>query len=124
LCRTVAVADNGEILLLGGLVAGDTTTGTVLRFDPASGTTTTAGRLPVAVHDASGALLRGRAVVFGGGAATSVAAVQAWAGSSGSVVGHLRSGRSDSAAALVGPTAYVVGGFDGSGLVRAVEATS
>jgi len=124
LSRTVAVADNGAILLLGGLVAGDTTTSTVLRFDPASGTTTTAGRLARAVHDASGELLGGRAVVFGGGAATSVSDVQDWRGSTGSVIGRLASGRSDSAAALVGSTAYVVGGFDGTSMVRTIEATA
>ena len=124
LSRTVAVAVNGKILLLGGLITGDTTTSTVLRFDRASGTTTTAGRLARAVHDASGELLRGRPVVFGGGAATSVSDVQAWSGGTGSVIGRLARGRSDSAAALVGPTAYVVGGFDGTGMVRTVEATA
>jgi len=124
LSRTVAVADNGEIVLLGGLIAGDTTTSTVLRFDPATGTTTDAGRLALAVHDASGALLGGRAVVFGGGAATSVADVQAWRGGAGRVVGRLSRGRSDSAAAVIGATAYVAGGFDGAAMVRAIEATT
>lgn len=124
LSRTVAVADNGAVLLLGGLVAGDTTTSVVLRFDPSSGATATAGRLAEAVHDASGALLDGRPVVFGGGAATSVSAVQAWRAGTGDVVGRLSRGRSDSAAALVGSTAYVAGGFDGTAMVRAIEATS
>jgi N-acetylneuraminic acid mutarotase len=124
LSRTVAVADGGAILLLGGLVAGDTTTSEVLRFDPGSRRTTSAGRLALAVHDASGALLDGRAVVFGGGAATSVADVQAWRGGSASVTGRLSRGRSDSGAAVVGSTAYVVGGFDGARLVRTIDATS
>jgi N-acetylneuraminic acid mutarotase len=122
LSRTVAVAVGGEIVLLGGLVAGDTTTAAVLRFNPQTGRTTTAGRLAAAVHDASGASLGGRAVVFGGGAATSVADIQAWQGGTGTVTGRLSRGRSDSGAAVVGSTAYVVGGFDGTGLVKAVEA--
>ena len=124
LSRTVAVADNGQILLLGGLVPGDTTTSVVLRFDPVSGTTATAGRLALAVHDASGAVLGGRALVFGGGAATSVADVQAFTGGTGAVVGRLDRGRSDSAAAVLGSTAYVAGGFDGSAMVRTIDATS
>jgi N-acetylneuraminic acid mutarotase len=124
LSRTVAVAAGGEIVLLGGLVAGDITTSAVLRFDPANDTTATAGRLAQAVHDASGASLDGRPVVFGGGSATSVSAVQAWQAGTGTVVGRLSRGRSDSAAAVVGSTAYVVGGFDGTGMVRTVEATS
>jgi N-acetylneuraminic acid mutarotase len=123
LSRTVAVAERGEIVLLGGLVAGDTTTSAVLLFDPATGRTTTAGRLATAVHDASGAALQRRAFVFGGGAATSVADVQAWRGSTGAVAGRLSRGRSDSGAAVVGPTAFVVGGFDGTGMVKAIEAT-
>lgn len=124
LSRTVAVAEQGEILLLGGLVSGDTTTSDVLRFDPATGTTAAVGRLGLAVHDASGAVLRGRAMVFGGGAATSVSAVQAWRRGHGIVVGQLGRGRSDSAAAVVGSTAYVVGGFDGTSMDRAIETTA
>lgn len=124
LSRTVAVVVKGDIVLLGGLVAGDRTTAEILRFDPATGTTNTAGALAVAVHDASGAVLRGGAVVFGGGAGASVGAVQAWRGGTATVVGHLRRGRSDSAAAAIGRTAYIVGGFDGTALDRTIEATA
>jgi hypothetical protein len=124
LSRTVAVADGNDIVLLGGLVAGDTTTSAVLRFNPRTGRTTTAGRLATAVHDASGAFLAGHSVVFGGGAATSVAAIQGWQRGAGTVIGRLRSGRSDSAAAVLGNTAYVAGGFDGTAMDRTIEATA
>jgi hypothetical protein len=123
LSRTVAVTDGRSIFLLGGLVAGDVTTGQVLRLDPASGHVNGAGQLADAVHDAAGSWLAGRALLFGGGAAASVSAVQAVTAGRTSVVGRLRGARSDSAAAVLGAAAYVVGGFDGRAMVRQVEAT-
>ena len=123
LSRTVAVRRGGDILLLGGLTSGDVTTGRIWRFDPRSGRTAQSGSLTEPVHDASGALLDGAALVFGGGAATEVADVQAWSANRDRVVGRLPAGRSDSAAAVVDGTAYVLGGFDGSRLLRDVLAT-
>lgn len=123
LSRTVAVRHGHDILLLGGLTTGDVTTSRVWRLDVGSGRTTTAGSLAEAVHDASGAWLGGAAMVFGGGAATEVADVQAWTSGTAQVVGRLPAGRSDSGAAVVDGTAYVVGGFDGSSLDRSVVAT-
>ncbi|HMC72597.1 MAG TPA: kelch repeat-containing protein, partial [Mycobacteriales bacterium] len=61
---------------------------------------------------------------FGGGAATTVADVQAWNGRRTSIVGSLPQPRSDSAAATIGATAFVVGGFTGHGMARDVLATS
>ncbi|MBV9292582.1 MAG: hypothetical protein JO222_09045 [Frankiales bacterium] len=128
--RAVVVDAGGRLLVLGGLGPGDVTTARVLAIDTASGRSSAVGSLPQAAHDASGALLNGSAVVFGGGAATELSAVQAWhsggsgSGGSGSVVGHLPRPRSDSAAAVVAGTAYLVGGFDGARLDRAVVATS
>ena len=69
-------------------------------------------------------MLAGRAVVFGGGAATTVADVQAWDGRRTTTVGSLPQPRSDSAAASIGDTAYVVGGFTGQGMARDVVATT
>jgi N-acetylneuraminic acid mutarotase len=121
--RAVAVASGGAILVLGGLGAGDTTTPRVVRFDLASLQAAPVGDLAEGVHDAAGAWLAGHAVVFGGGAAQSVAAVQSWSGAGGGLVGRLPDARSDLSAAVVGATAYVVGGFDGQGMTRDVLAT-
>ena len=123
LSRTVAVRRGGAIVLLGGLGPGDVTTGRVWRLDVRSRRTTTAGSLAEAVHDASGAVLGGQVVVFGGGAATEVADAQAWTTGTARVVGRLPDGRSDSAAAVVGGTAYVVGGYNGSAITRDIAAT-
>src|SRR5437588_160486 len=95
-----------------------------LRVDPATHRVTVSRPLALAVHDASGAALAGSAYVFGGGAATTVATVQQWTARGGRRVAALPAPRSDSAAAVVGGTAYVVGGFDGRGMTRDVLATT
>jgi N-acetylneuraminic acid mutarotase len=91
--------------------------------DPARRSARAAGSLRQRAHDASGALLDGAAVVFGGGAATGLSAVQAWTVTGTRIVGALPTARSDSACAVVAGTAYVVGGFDGRALTRDVLAT-
>lgn len=122
--RTVVVARNGSLLALGGLAPGDSTTARIWLIDPQHRTARAVGTLGQRVHDASGALLGNRAVVFGGGSATTLSVVQAWDGARASVIGHLPQPRSDSAAAVIGSTAYVVGGFSGQGMTRDVLATS
>lgn len=122
--RTVLLASGGRLLALGGLAAGDTTTARIWSIDTAHAEAKQVGVLSAAVHDASGALLDGREVVFGGGAGTTVAGVQAWSGRRTTTVGTLPQPRSDSAAATIGATAYVVGGFTGHGMARDVLATS
>jgi hypothetical protein len=123
LSRAVAVVAGDRIVVLSGLTPGDVSTSRVLSIDPATATASLVGHLGEAVHDASGAYLSGNALVFGGGAATSVSDVQAFHGGSAGVVGHLPAGRSDSAAATLGGTAYVAGGFDGHAMSRAVLST-
>lgn len=121
--RAVVLDQAGRILVLGGLETGDTSSGTVMELYPLSGTTVVAGSLAQPVHDAAGAMLEGRALVFGGGSYTSVATVQAWTSAGATVVGSLPTSRSDLAAAVVGRTAYILGGFDGSHLQGAILAT-
>ncbi|HET6793302.1 MAG TPA: kelch repeat-containing protein [Acidimicrobiales bacterium] len=82
------------------------------------------GSLARAVHDAGGAMLGSQALVFGGGAASTVATVQSWSSSGASVAGSLPAARSDLAVAVSGSTAYVVGGFDGTAMAPAVLATT
>jgi hypothetical protein len=110
--RVAAVATSDHLLLLGGLVAGGTST-QVLALDPATGAVSAAGRLPHATHDAGAAVLGGSALVLGGGVQASADWVQAIpvAGGTGAVVGHLPQPRSDHVVVSDGTTAYVVGGY-------------
>ncbi len=122
--RAVAVNLHGRVVVLGGLTSGDVTTGRVVVINPKTWASKAAGQLTQPVHDASGAALMGRALVFGGGSATEQAGAQAWSRGRTSEVGTLPGPRSDSAAVTIGPTAYVVGGFDGSRMTRDVVATT
>ncbi|MBV8979503.1 MAG: hypothetical protein JO086_01240 [Acidimicrobiia bacterium] len=119
----VAVAD-GRIFLLGGLAAGDVSTPRVVSVDPATGQSSVAGTLAVAVHDAAGAAVGGVPTVFGGGGARTIDAVQAFQAGAGHVTAHLPRPRSDLASASGDGSAFVVGGFDGGALTPDVLATT
>jgi N-acetylneuraminic acid mutarotase len=121
--RAVGVLSGSRIVVLGGLTSGDVTTGQVVAIDPHSGISVVDGALRQPVHDASGAALRGRAFVFGGGSSTEVAVVQSWTDGATRLVGRLPAPRSDSSSVTIKGTAYVVGGFDGAHMSRAVFAT-
>ena len=101
---------DGRILVLGGLHDGDTSTGAVFDLTPAAGTVTMSTSLPVAVHDAAGALLDGVPTLFGGGNSTESATIQ----QAGSVVGALPAPRSDAVAVPLDGNVIIVGGFDGT----------
>jgi putative pyrroloquinoline-quinone binding quinoprotein len=76
-----------------------------------------AGRLPLAIHDAAAAPGgRGRLVVLGGGQVASYAGIAAFDPASGGVriVGRLPTPLSDLSVATVGGTTYAVGGFTGA----------
>ncbi len=122
LSREVAVpgAAAGSISVLGGLTAGNATTGNVVNLAVPAGTQTPAGALATAAHDAGATTLGSRVLVFGGGALNSFTTVQAYpltavgASATGVVVGQLPQPRSDDDAVTIGHTAYVVGGYDGT----------
>lgn len=113
--RAVLVATGGHLLLLGGFNGAKQTIAEILSIDPATKTVTNAGSLNTAVHDAAGALVGGRVMVFGGGNGSETAGVQA-VGSDGrvSAVGRLPIPRSDLATATVGDRTFILGGYDGS----------
>ena len=70
-------------------------------------------------------MIDGTPFVFGGGAQTSVDAVQSVSGAApGTVVSHLPQARSDLATAKIGATVYLVGGYNGSTADREVLATT
>ena len=134
LSREVAVpgAAAGNIGVLGGLTTGSTSTPSVVNLAVPAGTPTSAGALADPTHDAAGAELGGRILVFGGGVLASVSTVQAFplgaaasaSPASGSVVGQLPQPRSDADAVTIGRTAYVVGGYDGTHADPQVLATT
>lgn len=119
LAREVVVPIGSDLVVLGGVSAGGTTS-SVFVIDTATGAGRAGGSLASAVHDAAGAAIDGRAVVFGGGASTTTDVVQ----EPGRVVGHLPARRADVSAAAAGGVVYVVGGYDGTTLVSDVLATT
>ncbi len=123
--RAVAVNDGSGILVAGGLDANQASSNGVFRLDPTTGQLSPTGALALPTHDAAAAAIAGRVFVFGGGAQTTVDAVQSLpASGAASVAGHLPRRRSDLAAIAIGPTVYVVGGYDGTSTTPEVLATT
>jgi hypothetical protein len=124
--REVAVAEGGIVYLAGGLDAGGASVAGVFSLDPATGKVTSLGSMPNAFHDAAGAMVDGRLVVFGGGPSTGTDIVQAFdpGSGTGSVIGHLPVALSDLQAASVGSTVYLIGGYDGTSPRDEIYATT
>jgi hypothetical protein len=113
--RPTVFASAGGLLVVGGLTAADSTTRSILGVDLAGRTVHPAGQLPVPVHDAAGAVVGGRSLLFGGGSTAVSSAVQdVTPGVSPRLISHLPAPRADLVAASDGTTAFVLGGFDGS----------
>jgi hypothetical protein len=124
IAREVVLARGQDLLIAGGLTPSQTSTAALTVLDPVTGRTSHLGRLASAAHDSGGALLSGRAVVFGGGTAASTATVQAVTGPGvAKVAGRLPHPRSDLAAVTVHGVAYLIGGFDGVSYAGDVLAT-
>jgi len=123
--RAVAVARGSDILIMGGLDANQASSPEVFRLDPLRGVLTPAGSLALPTHDAAGSIIDGQPFVFGGGAQSSVDAVQSLlpAGQA-TISGRLPQPRSDLAAVKIGNTVYLVGGYNGSAAARDVLATT
>jgi len=132
--RVVALPGPGSrLVVLGGLTNSNVSTQGVYTLDTTSGTLTHVADLSSALHDASGAVIDGHDVTFGGGSPATVGTVQsvpapgeAFAGTiaNATVTGSLPQPRSDSAAVTVGNTTYIVGGYDGTNPDPAVLATT
>lgn len=125
--REVALASTtpDSLLLAGGLTASGASSNGVFRLDTTDGTLTPLANLAVPTHDAAGGALPGRAVVLGGGTAAPGSTAQdvTTAGTS-AVTGSLPARRADASAVVVGHTAYVVGGYDGTAMDREVLSTT
>jgi DNA-binding beta-propeller fold protein YncE len=108
---TTAVG-GGRALLMGGL---DTTTVSVASIVSASATgARSAGRLPVALHDAAAASDGARAYLFGGGEPSRDGIVRVTPGGRAATVGRLPAPASDVSAARLDGSFYIVGGYTGT----------
>jgi hypothetical protein len=113
--RPTVFSSGDGLLIVGGLTAADTTTQDILRVALPQGAVSPAGRLAVPVHDAAGAMVNGRYLVFGGGSAAVSSAVQdVTPGSPPRLISHLPQPRADLVAVSDGRVGYVLGGFDGT----------
>jgi len=117
-------ADGHGLLVSGGLLADQSSSGSVIRIDLRTGRSVVAGHLAMPVHDAASAVLGGRLLVFGGGTFSSSAAVQRPSPGSGAVYGTLPAPRSDLLAVTQGTTAYLAGGHNSGTYARTVLATT
>jgi hypothetical protein len=123
--RAVVLPDGNNLLMLGGLDRAGQSVPGVFLINPDSAAVTRAGSLAQPTHDAAGAVVNGADVVFGGGDVASTAAVQTWrSGTGGGVTGHLPGPLSDLAAATIGGTTYLVGGYNGTRWASSVLATT
>jgi outer membrane protein assembly factor BamB len=125
--EVVTPGSPGQLVVLGGLTAGDTSTNRVYAVSTATGAAHRIGALPVAVHDAAVAVSGQRALIFGGGSSASAGTVQSFplaGGGAATEVGNLPAPRSDAEAVTIGATTYIVGGFDGSRPDPSVVATT
>jgi hypothetical protein len=118
--QAVVPVGHRTVILAGGLVAGDLSTGAALRIDLANGRVSRLQPLAVPVHDVAGALVAGVPAVVGGGNATEQDVVQQLSGGGWHVAGHLPTTRSDLSVVQQGSAAFVVGGYDGSGTPTAI----
>jgi hypothetical protein len=112
--RAVVLAGYHGLVVVGGLETNGQSASGVFRVHPANGSVSLLGTLPDPVHDAAGAVLGGRILVFGGGSSSSIGTVQSFTSASGGhVVGQLPTPRSDLTAAVFANRVYLVGGYDG-----------
>jgi DNA-binding beta-propeller fold protein YncE/N-acetylneuraminic acid mutarotase len=109
------VAGGDRVVLLGGLTASDVSTDGILFVGLHGGKRH--GTIKTAVHDAAAVRIGGEIYLFGGGDAVrqheEIVRVNPLTGTS-SVAGHLPAPSSDHAAAAIGGTAFVVGGYTGT----------
>ena len=130
--RAVAVAGpSGRLIVLGGLTTGGGSASGVYAIRTATGAVRQVGALSAPLHDAAAAVIGGDAVVFGGGSPATIGTDQSFTlrGTPGrsrvaTAAGSMPVPRSDAVAATVGPTTYVVGGYDGTRPDAAVLATT
>jgi hypothetical protein len=122
--REVVLPGRGsQVAVLGGLSGSRSEPG-VFSLDTRNGGLRSIGSLPSGVHDAAGAVVGGRDVVFGGGTPTTVSSVESFTVGRSARLASLPSPRSDASAVTVGKTTYIVGGYTGKSADATVLATT
>ncbi|MGH9294286.1 MAG: PQQ-binding-like beta-propeller repeat protein [Acidimicrobiales bacterium] len=135
LSRSVVLpsATSSSIVVAGGLEPGGSSAQGVYQVRLSNGAAKQIGQLRAPLHDASGVVLAGFGLLFGGGASSPTAAAERLAtlGTAGpgqpvpaTALVRLPRHRADAACVVIGDTAYVVGGYDGAAGDAGVLATS
>ena len=118
------VSEGKSLLVIGGLKEGDVSIASIVRLDPKSGSSGSAGALSQPLHDAAATKTAAGTLVFGGGSAATIDQVERLVpGATGEVIGRLPVPRSDLSAVSVGACAYVLAGYDGQGTVGPILKT-
>jgi N-acetylneuraminic acid mutarotase len=139
--EVVLSAPSTQLVVMGGATTGGSLASGVFVFDTSTGKLVHLGNLTMALDDASGAVIAGQDVVFGGSSPTALSTVQGLlepgalattgGGSSNTgalttatVLGALPQARADAGVATIGTTTYLVGGDNGTSTVPQVVATN
>jgi outer membrane protein assembly factor BamB len=114
----------GNLVVAGGMTAAGTTAGGAYRLDTKDGHLSFVGNLAFPTHDAASATVGATGLVFGGGSVAPGSTAQGLSPSGNTtVLSPLPRPRADATAVVIGPTAYIVGGYEGSQLDPEVLAT-
>lgn len=113
------------LTIAGGLEESGRTASGVFRLRLGSGRLTESGVLASATHDVAAALEGEKSFLFGGGSTAPARLVQSLTpGGQARQAGTLPQSRADASAVTIGREIYVVGGYDGTRMDRAVLGTS
>ena len=114
-----------ELLIAGGLDSAGSSASGIYALDTLNGRLSLVGSLPVATHDAAGAVTGHGSLVLGGGNTVPISTTQRFVAPGAPLApGSLPEARADSAAATIGGTAFVVGGYNGLTLDPEVLSTT
>lgn len=122
--REVVLSTQNGLLVAGGLSVAKVSTSSVWLLAPATGRAKPVAPLAEAVHDATGVVVGGKALVIAGGNTATVDSVQQLTATATHVVGHLPQPRSDLVSTTSGAEGYVLGGFDGTNALAPVLRTT